>query len=378
MLLITRPLDLIEPRYRKNMDRTLLLCVGLLMAFSLTSIRFATISQASSLTTVIRQGIYFAVGLCLMMYVASRDYSNVRRFTAPLYWVNLFLLVVVLGVGHSAKGAARWIKIPGVPFQLQPSEFAKVIIILTLSVYVASLGPRIREFPQLLKTLGHVLVPMALIMKQPDLGTSLVFVAIWAGIVFLAGADWKHLFILAAVGVGLFGVAWYGHLLKPYQRARVTTFINPLSDPKGKGYHVLQSEIAIGGGQVTGQGIGAGIQTNLNWVPENHTDFIFTVVGEETGFVGACVLLSVYGVFLWRGIATIAECEDQLGRLIAGGVVTLFAFHLTVNIGMTCGMMPVVGVPLPLMSFGGSAAWANLTAIGLLLGIHMRRHKILF
>ena len=376
-LLLHHPFDLIEPRLRKNIDRVLLLCVGLLMVFSLAAIRFATFSLAGSWGTVLRQGVYFVIGLALMIYVASRDYGNIRRFTTPLYLLNLVLLVLVLLAGHSAKGAARWIKFPG-GFQFQPSEFAKVIIIVTLAVFVSSLGPRIREFGQLLKTLGYVLVPMALIMKQPDLGTSLVFAAIWGGMVFLAGADWRHLTLLAVAGVSLFGVAWYGHILKPYQRARITTFLNPTSDPRGKGYHVLQSETAIGGGQVTGQGIGQGIQTNLNWVPENHTDFIFTVVGEETGFVGACVLIAVYAVFLWRGVVTIAESEDQLGRLIAGGIITLFSFHLLVNIGMTCGIMPVVGVPLPLMSFGGSAAWANLICIGLLLSIHMRRHKIFF
>lgn len=370
----------IEPRLRKNIDSVLLLGVAALMAMSLTTIHFATLHQNGSLATVARQAGYFAVGLGLMGWVASRDYAHVRRFVPFLYWGNVFLLVVVRLAGHSAKGASRWIKvpIPGINFELQPSEFAKICVILTLSCYVASLGTRIRELPQLLKTLLHIALPMALVMLQPDLGTSLVFVAIWTGIVFLAGADLRHLVLLAAAGAALFSVAWYGHILKPYQRDRVITVLNPAADPKGKGYHALQSQMAIGGGQVVGQGLGQGIQTNLRYVPENHTDFIFTVVGEETGFVGSCVLLSAYLLVLWRGIATIAGSEDALGRLIAGGIVTLIAFHALVNIGMTCGVMPVVGVPLPLMSFGGSAALANLIAIGLLLSIHMRRHKIQF
>ena len=370
----------IEPRLRKNLDRVLLLAVALLMGFSLFSIRYATLTQTGSWPSVIRQAGYFLIGIVLMLTVAARDYGNVVRWSGFLYWGNVIVLLLVRFAGHSAKGAARWIKlpIPGMDFKLQPSEFAKICIILTLSCYVVSLGPRLREFPSLLKTLAHIGLPMALIMLQPDLGTSLVFLAIWVGIVFLAGADWRHLALLAVAGASLASLAWYGNLLKPYQKDRVYTLLNPASDPRNKGYHVLQSQTAIGGGQLTGQGLGQGIQTNGPFVPENHTDFIFTVVGEETGFVGSSVLLLVYAVLLWRGISTVAECEDQLGRLIAGGVVTLIAFHLIVNIGMTCGIMPVVGVPLPLMSFGGSAAWANLIAIGLLIGVHIRRHKISF
>ena len=373
-------MQLIEPRLRKNLDFILLAALFVLMLLSLTAIHNATATQNSTWMQVARQGIYFAVGIVLMIYVASREYTHVTRFAPFIYWGNVLLLVFVRLAGHSAKGASRWIQlpIPGMDFKLQPSEFAKVCIILTLSVYVAALGPRLREFPVLLRTLLHVGLPMLLIASQPDLGTSLVFLALWVGIVFLAGAKGKHLAGLALAGAALMSIAWYGNILHPYQKDRVRTFMNPSGDPRGKGYHVIQSQTAIGGGQITGQGLGQGAQTNGRFIPENHTDFIFTVVGEETGFVGACVLLGVYGVLLWRGIVTIADCEEPLGRLIAGGVVTLITFHLAVNIGMTTGIMPVVGVPLPLMSFGGSAAWANLSAIGLLLGIGMRRHKLLF
>jgi rod shape determining protein RodA len=373
-------LTLIEPRLRKNIDRSLLLAVALLMIVGLVAIHAATWNTRSGLGPTLRQGVYFAVGLALMAWVASRDYSHVPRIASFLYWGNLLLLVLVLVAAPDTRGAARWIRlpIPGMDFKLQPSEFAKISIILTLSSYLTRLGPRIQELPTLLKTLLHVAVPMVLIMKQPDLGTSLVFLALWAGVVFLAGARWQHLLLLLLIGAGLFTFLWQADILHDYQKNRVRTFLDPGADPRGKGYHILQSQTAIGGGQVLGQGLYRGMQTNLHFIPENHTDFIFTVIAEETGFLGACLLLGVYGLLLWRGIVTIAQCEDQLGRLIAGGVVTLFAFHLTVNIGMNCGILPVVGVPLPLVSFGGSATWANLIAIGLLLGIHMRRHKILF
>jgi rod shape determining protein RodA len=372
------PLTLIEPRLRKNIDKMLLFAVLALMVLSLLTIHNATMSDGWG--SVARQGFYFLVGIGLMSWAASKDYVGVTRYAPLFYWANIILLVIVLKFSPDVKGASRWIRlpIPGVDFKLQPSEFAKIIIILTLSSYVAQLGPKIRELPSLLKTLLHVGVPMALIAKQPDLGTALVFLAVWTGIVFLAGADWRHLVGLAVVGGLLFTVAWKVNVLHDYQKDRVLTFMDPNRDPRNRGYHVLQSQTAIGGGGATGQGLGQGIQTNGDFIPENHTDFIFTVVGEEGGFVGACVLLSVYSLILWRGVVTIAECEDLMGRLIAGGITSLIAFHLTVNIGMTCGIMPVVGVPLPLMSFGGSAAMANLIGIGLLLSIHMRRHKISF
>ncbi|MDX1933731.1 MAG: rod shape-determining protein RodA [Capsulimonadales bacterium] len=369
-------LPLIEPRLRRNLDRLLLLSMLLLFGISMSTIYFAS----GSPKTAIRQGVYFTIGLLLMGYVAAQDYGKLARFGNLFYWGNVLLLLVVKLFVPKINGAARWIPlpIPGMDVKLQPSEFVKIVIILTLSVYVVRIGTRIREFPYLLRTLAHIALPVGLIMWQPDLGTGLVVVVIWAGIVFLAGADWRHMIGLAVAGLALFGIGWQTGLVKDYQKDRVITLLNPMHDPRGDGYHVLHSMRAIGGGQVTGQGFGKGVQTNGGFIPENHTDFVFTALGEEAGFVGACVLLTVYALFLWRGLAIMADSEDPLGRLIAGGVVTLFTFHILVNIGMTTGIMPVVGVPLPLVSFGGSAVWANLCAIGLLLSISMRRHKIQF
>ena len=373
--------SLFDPRQRKNIDTTLLLALGALLAVGLVAIHAAVWNRPTGTMTVVRQALYDVVGLALMVFVASRDYRNFPRYATIFYVVNLLLLGAVLVFAPDVKGAARWIRlpIPGMDFKLQPSEFAKICIILTLAGYVARLGPRIREPLPLLGTLVHVGVPMLLIMKQPDLGTSMVFLAIWTGVVFLAGARWQHLVAIFAAAAGLFAFAWHADIyLHDYQKNRVRTFLNPLRDPKGKGYHVLQAQTAIGGGQVLGQGLHRGMQTTGHFIPENHTDFIFTVVGEEWGFVGACGLLALYGLLLYRGLVTIRECEDTLGRLIGGGVVTLLTFHLVVNVGMTCGVMPIVGVPLPFVSFGGSSAWSNLSAVGLLLGIHLRRHTFSF
>jgi rod shape determining protein RodA len=366
---------LIEPRLRKNVDWSLIGSVVVLMGFSLLAIYLATLGEG--VKNVTKQAIAFGLGLILMVFVASRDYTNLARLAPFLYGGNLVLLLLVRLVGKVVNGARRWIDL-GV-LQLQPSELAKICLILTLSIYLHRLGPRIREFPVLMKTLVHTLIPMAMIIAlQKDLGTGLVLGAIWLGMVFLAGADWRHLAALLLGGFVLFAAAYHFHVLHPYQIKRVMIFLGLIDDPRGTGYHILQSLTAIGGGQVTGQGLGNGLQTQGNLVPEHHTDFIFTVVGEETGFLGACVLLVVYGILLQRGVLVILGSEDHLGRLIAGGVVTLFSFHLLVNVGMTCGIVPVVGVPLPLMSYGGSAAIANLTAVGLLLSVSMRRRRLQF
>lgn len=363
----------------RNLDKTLILAVLALMAFSVTAIYAATFAQ-DGYRSALRQGIYFLLGWGVCGFVASRDYANLPRYVPYLYGINIVLLVAVELFSPEVKGASRWIKlpIPGMDFKLQPSEFAKILTIITLSCHVAQMETRIRRFPYLLLTLAHIAIPTLLIMKQPDLGTSLVIIVIWAGIVFVAGAKWQHMVGLALVGTLLFAGGWHFNLLKDYQKERIHTFLDPSSDPQGSGYHVLKSLTAIGGGEVRGQGFKRGLMTNNRFIPENQTDFVFTVVGEEAGFVGGCVLLGIYAVILYRGCAIAASCDDPLGRLIASGVVSLLAFHLLVNIGMTTGIMPVVGVPLPLMSFGGSAAWANLSGIGLLLGIGLRRHNSFF
>lgn len=384
---------LIEPRHRKNIDWLLLLAILLLMGWSLFSIYSARMARPSQdgMAHIVKQGAAYFTGLILMGYVATRDYALVRRFAPILYWLNIGLLAIVMLIGKSealagasTKGSARWIPLFG-GFKLQPSELAKVIIILTLSIYVVQLGSKIKEFPSLLKTLAHVGLPMVLIMKQPDLGTALVIGAIWVGIVFLAGADSRQLVTLLAAGGIAFWGAWHFHVLKPYQRARIEVLYDVTlpkeqrsKDLATERYQIEQSLPAIGGGQVTGQSYRHGLQTDGAFVPENWTDFVFTVVAEETGFVGSAALLMIYALLLFRGVVTIAESEDTLGRLIAGGVTTYLAFHVLVNIGMTCAILPVVGVPLPLMSFGGSAAWTNCTALGLLMSVHMRRKRLQF
>jgi rod shape determining protein RodA len=219
-------------------------------------------------------------------------------------------------------------------------------------------------------------IPFLLVLKQPDLGTSLVFLAIVFGMMFVAGISLRHLG--AIVGAGLVFMPIFWHFLKDYQKKRLTVFLDPNVDPLGSGYHIIQSKIAIGSGMLFGKGLFNGTQSQLNFLPENHTDFIFAVIGEELGFVGATIILLLYLVLLYRGIKIAGAARDNFGTLLATGITSMIAFHLLVNVGMTAGIMPVTGIPLPLMSYGVSALTTNLVSIGILLNIYMRRQKILF
>lgn len=223
---------------------------------------------------------------------------------------------------------------------------------------------------------AYVGVPFLLVMKQPDLGTSLVFMAIFFGMIFVCGVNLRLLGGIFGVGLACMPILW--HFLKDYQKMRIMVFMDPNVDPLGSGYHIIQSKIAIGSGMLFGKGLFGGTQSQLNFLPENHTDFIFAVVGEELGFIGAAFLLLLYLVVLWRGIKIARDASDMFGRLLAVGITSMLAFHVLVNVGMTTGIMPVTGIPLPFMSYGVSSLTTNILSIAILLNIHMRKQKLLF
>ncbi|WP_395145049.1 rod shape-determining protein RodA [Armatimonas sp.] len=381
--------SLIEPRHRKNIDWVVILCVVLLMCASVATIYSASAGHAKELTQAnsiglkqaLRQGIFDLLGLGILAYVATRDYVGMQRHASIFYWCNIALLLLVKVFGKEKKGAARWIDIGS--FQFQPSELTKIVIILTLATFLVRVGPRIKEFPIFCQSLLHIMPAMLLIKMQPDLGTALVVGAIWLGMVFLAGADWKHLTAILLAGVALFGFAWKtGKGLEDYQRNRIVVLFmsreNMTREQRDMAYQGDQGVVAIGGGLVTGQGFRQGLQTGGGFVPDNWTDFAFSAFAEETGFVGCVALLAVYLLLLARGLICIVESEDTFGRLIVGGVITYIGFHVIVNVAMNCAFAPVVGVPLPLFSYGGSAAWTNCAAIGLLLSVRMRRRRLQF
>jgi rod shape determining protein RodA len=365
---------MLDARLRKNLDFTLVALMCLIVAMGVVTLYSASASSPTKFYQ--KQIIFFVLGAIGLVTTASLDYNALTRFVKPLYVGNILMLLAVYKFAPKIKGAARWIPIGS--FQFQPSEFAKIIIIICLAVYLVQRQDRIKEVGTLLGSFAYMAFPMLLIFKQPDLGTSLVLLAIWFGMTYIAGAKGKHLLAFLGIGVTLFYGMWHFNVLKPYQKNRLEAFIHPEVDPKETGYHVIQSRIAVGSGQVWGKGLRQGTQSQGRFIPENHTDFIFTVIGEEGGFVASVVLIVLYGGVLIRGAQTMASAEDSLGKLLATGVVSMYAFHIIVNVGMTIGIMPVTGVPLPLFSYGGSNLLLNMSAIGLLLGVGMRRHKLVF
>jgi rod shape determining protein RodA len=369
-----------RPAWRR-LDWTLLVPVLLLCLGGLFAIKSARHVYVHPMDLVHKEALGIVLGIVTLCLLALSDYEILlKQYARFLYPLNLCLLTVVLvssKLGHASHGAQRWISLG--PFELQPSEVAKIILICTLAMYLAARSDTIRTWPTLLKSLVHIGIPMLLIARQPDLGTALVLLGIWFGMTLMAGARLAHLALLFLAGVLLFAGMWHFNvLLKGYQKSRLEVFLNPAADPRDTGYHLRQSEIAIGSGQFSGEGYERGRQSNGKFIPEQYTDFIFTVVGEEGGFVSCIILLALYLLVLIRGVAIMATCKDTLGRLLAAGIVAMLTFHIVVNIGMTLGIMPVVGVPLPFFSYGLSSLLVNFCAIGLLMSIAARKYRVMF
>jgi len=365
---------ILSSRLVRHFEYTLVTTAGLIALFGLVMIYSAT---GRSWAYVLKQSIGLGVGALWMVGVASVPPLRLIQLARILYWANIALLGLVMVIGDSAKGAQRWIALPG-GFNLQPSEFAKVILMLTLAAFLYEHQDRIGKGATVIRSLVHLGVPLALIFKQPDLGTTLVLISIWLGMMFVAGARWQHLVIVLLVGAVLFGAAWHFDILKDYQKKRLIIFLNPSLDPLDAGYHIIQSRIAIGSGRLTGKGILRGTQNQMEFLPEQHTDFIFAVVGEETGFAGCCMLLTLYLIFLQRAVVILRECEEPVGQWLGAGVMTLFLFHILVNTGMAIGIMPVTGVTLPFVSYGPSSVITNCVALGVLVGVWAYRHEIAF
>lgn len=321
-----------------------------------------------------RQAIWIAAGLIGLFLVISIDYSNFSRLYKYIYIGNLALLALVLFIGRETAGSQRWIDLRF--FDLQPSEFAKLAIIITLAKFLEQKEGEMDQVKNLFLAFLHVAIPMALIFLQPDLGTSLVFLAILYGMLFLGGAKVKHLFVSIAAGIAAVPFLW--NFLKPYQQMRLVIFLNPEQDPLQYGYQLIQSVIAIGSGRIWGAGLYEGTQNIYDFLPAQHTDFIFSVLGEELGFAGAVVLLVLYLLLVYRILKISSMAKDTFGLLVCIGVASMLVFQVLVNIGMTISIMPVTGLPLPFMSYGGSSFLVNMLSIGLVLNVGMRREKIMF
>lgn len=368
--------------YFRHFDYALLLGVLGLIIYGCLIIYSATHADPdlpSPFYYVKTQIIAAVLGAAILAAAALIDYRGLRNYRIHMYAVVMVLILLVSILGSEAKGGQRWLSLGF--FNLQPSELAKVGMILVLS---ALLSERTRE-PEshtTLKSLAYAAVPVFFVFLQPDIGTALVLAAVTMAILFIYGTRFLHFAVIGAtLAAGLVIVLkilpMAGlRLLKAYQLDRLLVFMQPDTDPGGAGYHLLQSKIAIGSGMMTGKGLYQGTQTQLNFLPEHHTDFIFSVLGEELGFIGIAVLLSLYMLVIWRSLRICILSDNLFGSLVAGGVLSMLLFQVFVNIGMTIGIMPVTGIPLPFFSYGGSAMVANLLAVGLLESIHIRSKLI--
>jgi len=354
----------------RKMDKVLLFAAVGISIFGIIMIYSATRVDAPSTFYLKRQLMYFFLALVAMLLAAGFDYRKIMPYSRILYGITIFLLLLVF-VFPASGGAHRWISLWF--FDLQPSEVAKVAVILTLATFIADRRMEIRSNQEFLKALGIALVPMLLIFLEPDLGITLSIFAIFVAMVLIGGARLKQMAALGAGTLVMVSAAIGLHLLKAYQVNRLMVFVKPGLDPLGAGYNLLQSKIAIGSGQLVGRGLFHGTQTNLKFIPAHHTDFIFSVVGEELGFIGAMILLALFAILVWRAFKVAATARDSFGTMVAVGIVVMFLFQILVNVGMTMGIMPVTGITLPFMSFGGSSLIINFICVGLLLNISMRR-----
>jgi rod shape determining protein RodA len=328
---------------------------------------------------VMHQAIAAGLGFAGFIVALGIDPDRYRRAQKGIYAVTLILMLLVFPLGDTTRGSKRWIELGG--FQLQPSEFGKLLFVLALAGFLADRARRLHEPQVVLQTVGLALVPIFLVFKQPDLGTALVYTAAVAACLFVAGIRWSHLAVLASIAaLVIASVVWFLpgagiEVLQPYQTARLTGFTNPDSDPAGATYNVTQSITAVGSGGLNGRGVEGATQTRLDYLPEHHTDFVFAALAEQRGFFGAAILLGLYLLVVWRGLRVIAVARDAFSAIVAGGIVIAFLFQVFVNVGMTMGIAPVTGIPLPFVTVGGSSMVANLIAIGVLQSIHARDHQ---
>jgi rod shape determining protein RodA len=351
-----------------RLDAWLLLLILILCGYGLLVLYSAS---GGDMDYVVRQAIRMAAGFFIMILLAQMRPRLFARWAPALYVISLGLLVAVLLFGVGAKGAQRWIALPG--FRFQPAEVVKLVLPLMIAGYLAN-RPLPPSFRHIMISLVLIFMPVVLIMKQPDLGTSLLIAASGVFVLLLSGIYWRYIFgALAVAATGLPGL-WM--VMKDYQKQRVLTFLDPESDPLGAGWNIIQSKAAIGSGGIDGKGWMLGTQSQLDFLPESHTDFIIAVMAEELGMIGVLLLLFIYLLIIARGLVIAAKAQDSFGRLVAGSVTLTFFVYVFVNIGMVCGLLPVVGVPLPLVSYGGTSIVTLMAGFGLLMSVQAHRQMI--
>jgi rod shape determining protein RodA len=362
---------------RAPLDPVLTLAVLGLAACSLVTLGGATskLIPGRPHFYVDRQAVYLGVGVLLMVVLSRLDYARLRPLKGGIYAALILSILAVLAVGRAARGSQRAINLSS--FSFQASELGKVLLIVALSAFVVARSRRIADRDTTAQVMLGALIPAMLVIVQPDLGSGMVYIVIAFTLLFIAGTSWKQLGALVALGVVsltfvLVAAPAAGvHVLKPYQVQRLTAFLHPSANAQKEGYQQEESKIAIGSGGKTGRGENA-TQTRLSFVPEDHTDFVFAAVGEQYGFLGASIVLSLFGLLIWRALRILLMAKDLFGSLVAAGVAAMLCFQVFVNVGMTIGIMPITGVTLPLMSYGGSSVITTLLAVGLLQSIYLQ------
>ncbi|MGF1683679.1 rod shape-determining protein RodA [Photobacterium minamisatsumaniensis] len=354
---------------RIHIDVPLLLGILTLMGFALMVMYSAS---GQNLPMMERQAVRMVLSLGVMFVLAQISPRHYETWAPYLFGIGLLLLLGVLFFGESSKGAQRWLNLGFIRFQ--PSELIKLAVPLMVARFIGS-QPLPPSFKNLVIALVMVFVPTILIAKQPDLGTSILIAASGIFVLFLSGMSWRIIFAAAALAGAFIPVMWL-FLMRDYQRTRVLTLFNPESDPLGAGYHIIQSKIAIGSGGLTGKGWMQGTQSQLEFLPERHTDFIFAVIAEEWGLIGVICLLAIYLFIIGRGLLLASRAQTAFGRMMAGSIVLSFFVYICVNIGMVSGLLPVVGVPLPLVSYGGTSMVTLMAGFGILMSIHTHRKML--
>jgi len=368
--------NIIDKKLLRNIDTGIVITTIILVILGMVAIASATqLTSGGSPKFVTVQGVAFIIGIIAIVLLLLIDYNNFGDMQTAIYVINILLLLSVFVLGKEVKGAKSWIDLG--PVNFQPSEIVKIGFILAFAKHLESRKGKLNTVKDIAISLAYIALPIALIQLQNDTGTVLVFLFISAIMFFAADINYKY--IIGAVGAFILStpLLWF-FALKDYQKNRIKVFLNPELDPRGSGYHVIQSKTAIGSGQFFGEGLFNGTLNNNGFIPERHTDFIFSVLGEELGFIGAAVVVILFAVLLLRCIHIAKVAKDTYGMLICVGITAMYLFHVLENIGMTIGIMPVTGIPLPFISYGGSSLVTNLLAIGLVINVGMRRQVIRF
>ncbi len=352
-----------------KIDKALLVSVLILISIGLIIILSTSYSSVGTdLMNFKKQFIFSLIGIVTMFMVSFLNFRTLKNYTGIFYIFACFILLAVLFSGSLVRGTSSWFSFGS--FNFQPSEFVKIVVIIIMAKYL-SRNAYANDIKKIIISGIYIFLPVILILSQPDFGSAMVIVFVWFSMLFASGIKKKFVLLMMILGLIIASASWV-YVLKDYQKDRVVTFVNPQSDPKGSGYNVNQSIIAIGSGEFWGKGLGHGSQSQLNFLPEKHTDFIFAVIAEEMGFVGVMLVLIVFGVIFFRFFKIIEETQDNFGKFLVIGTTLMLMFHVVVNIGMNIGVMPVTGIPLPFISYGGSSLISFLISIGIVQGVYMR------